>query len=223
MLAGGGSFLTLPLLIFLGLPPGVANGTNRVGILLQNSAAVVRFSREKVLDRRLFPLAAVPAAVGAVAGAGAALWVDDSTFKRVLAVLMIVLTLWTYLGPSARPRERPLPSWLLALGFFGVGLYGGFVQAGVGFLLLAMTSAAGLDLVRGNALKVHVILLFTVLALAVFASQGKVEWLLGLVLGAGAAVGGWLGARLTLLKGHAWLRTVVIVAVLVFAVRLLFF
>ncbi len=109
----------------------------------------------------------------------------------------------------------------LALGFFVIGLYGGFVQAGVGFFILAVTTMAGLDLVRGNAVKVLSVLIFTTVALGIFAWEGKVHWPLGLTLAAGNVLGGLLGVRLTVLKGHAWVKGVVTVAVLVFAVKLL--
>jgi uncharacterized membrane protein YfcA len=226
VLAGGGSFLTIPLLIFLGLPPTVANATNRIGVLLQNVGAVWHFHRHRVLDWRFALAATVPATVGAVAGTIGALLVSDKAFTRILAFLMIALTLYTLWDARRRrpaadaPPPRPRP-FLLAAGFFVVGLYGGFVQAGVGFLILAATTLAGLDLVRGNAVKVLAVLGFTVVSLGIFAWSGKVEWLPGLILGAGTLLGGLLGARLTLLKGNSFVRWVVTVAVLVFAVKLL--
>jgi uncharacterized membrane protein YfcA len=243
VVAGGGSFLTLPTLIFLGLPPTVANGTNRLGILTQNVVAVWGFHRHRVLAWRFALWASVPAVAGAALGTWAALEVGDETFKRLLAVFMVVISLWTLLDPGARQVGRLAPGTgdggeggdaggaregggarlgLLAAGFFVVGLYGGFVQAGVGFLVLAATTFAGLDLVRGNAVKVLAVLAFTVVSLALFASQGAVDWPTGLVLAAGNALGGLWGVRLTVLKGHRWLRGVVTAAVLAFAVLLWF-
>ena len=106
-------------------------------------------------------------------------------------------------------------------GFFLVGIYGGFVQAGVGFLFVALTTLIGLDLVRGNAVKVLSILPMTGLALAIFAWNGRVEWVTGSVLAAGFLVGGLLGARWTVLKGHRWVRGVVTGAILLLAAKLL--
>ena len=111
---------------------------------------------------------------------------------------------------------------MLAAGFFFAGVYGGFVQAGVGFLILAVTTAAGLDMVRGNAVKVLAIMGLTGLALAIFASQGRVDWALGLCLAAGTSLGGVLGARLTVLKGHRWVKRVVTAMVILLAVKLWF-
>lgn len=235
VIAGGGSFLTLPVLIFFGLPPTTANGTNRVGILLQNSGAVWGFSRHGVMDWRWALWGALPAAAGAVLGTWAALIIGDLAFKRILAGLMIGLTIWTLWDPVGRRGQQPDPAGqqgpssprqqprvlLLVLGFFLVGAYGGFVQAGVGFLLLAATTLAGLDLVHGNAVKVLSILAFTGISLAIFAASGKVDWPMGLALGAGSLAGGQLGVRLTVLKGHRWVKAVVTAAVVVFAVKLL--
>jgi len=248
VVAGGGTFLTLPLLIFAGLPPIVANGTNRVAILVQNVGAVWSFDRHRVLERSLVPWTALPSVAGAVLGSWAALVVGDETFQRVLALLMVVISLWTLWDPigrrarrrslaasgamvrstAANPLEAPgtppgldrRRKWLLAAAFFAVGVYGGFVQAGVGFLILAATTLAGLDLVRGNALKVLVVLAYIPLSLAIFAWQGKVVWTLGLVLAAGHLAGAFLGVHLTVLKGHRWVQRVVTIAVIAFAIKL---
>jgi len=266
VVAGGGSFLTLPVLIFVGLPASVANGTNRVGIWLQNAGAVWGFDRHRVLAWRWAAWAAVPATVGAGLGTWGALVVSDEAFRKTLAFLMVAISLWTLAdplgrgrkgapeGPPAGPGGEPPGSgatppdgggaaaessvapprrsragfppgarrWALAAGFFAVGVYGGFVQAGVGFLILAVTTLGGLDLVRGNAVKVLSILAFTTLSLAIFVQQGKVDWPLGLALAAGSLAGGQLGVRLTVLKGHRWIKAVVTAAVVVFAVKLWF-
>lgn len=226
VIAGGGSFLTLPLLIFLGLPATVANGTNRVGIFCQNVAAVWGFHRHGVVDWRYVVWAAVPATLGAGLGTWAAVAIGDAAFRRVLAFLMIAVTLWTLWDPFKKkqaflePGQRPNVA-ALAIGFFFVGIYGGFVQAGVGFLILATTTLAGLDLVRGNAVKVLSVLIYTALSLGLFAWQGKVVWDLGLALAVGTVAGSQVGVRFTVLKGHRWVKAVVTAAVLVFAVKLL--
>lgn len=227
VVAGGGSFLTLPVLIFLGLPPTVANGTNRVAVLTQNVGAVWSFHRHGVLDWRTSLLsAALPAMIGAGLGAQVALRIGDEAFKDTLAFLMVAVTLWTLWDPLKGKLDSSPggQSWLLiAVSFFVVGVYSGFVQAGVGFLILAATTLAGLDLVRGNAVKVLVILATMVVSLAIFAGQGKVDWLLGFILGAGNLAGGLLGVKLTVLKGHGWIKKVVTATVILFALRLWFF
>ena len=223
VIAGGGSFLTLPILMFLGLPAGVANGTNRVGILLQNVAAVWSFDRHGVLDRGALKWAALPAAIGAGLGAWGALLISDAAFKRVLVFLMVAValyTLWRPAPPAGEAEAGTRSRWLLAAVFFAIGIYGGFVQAGVGFFLLAGTTLAGLDLVRGNAVKVLTVLTFTVISLIIFAVGGKVAWIAGLTLAAGTVLGGLAGARLTVLKGHRWVKGVVTLTIIVFAAKL---
>ena len=227
VLAGGGSLLTLPVMIFLGLPPSVANGTNRVAILIQTTGASWAFRRAGYLDAAWVRLAAPAALLGAVGGIWLAVRVDDLVFQRVLAALMVAVAVWTLWNPlkpdaevEAAPPGRGLHRALLMLGFFGVGFYGGFIQAGVGFVILALVTGAGLDLIRANAMKVTLVMLFTPLALAGFAWNGMVEWGLGLALGVGGFTGGQLGVRLNIRKGQEWVRRVVVATVLVFALRL---
>ena len=224
VVAGGGSFLTLPVLIFLGLPPTVANGTNRVAVLIQNVGAVWSFHQHGVIDwRSSFLSSALPAMVGAWLGALVALQIGDETFKDILAFLMVAVTLWTLwdpltatLGSSSGKR----PWWVFTSAFFVVGIYSGFIQAGVGFLILAATTLTGLNLVKGNAVKTLVILASIVISLTLFAAEGNVDWTLGVALGIGNLAGGLLGVKLTVLKGHGWIKKVVTATVILFALRL---
>lgn len=227
VVAGGGSFLTLPTLIFLGLPPTVANGTNRVAILIQNAGAVWSFHRHRVLDWRGLGVAALPALAGAALGTWLALVIGEVAFRRILAILMVVISAWTLWDPLKRREvgeEMRDLGWGeragLGAAFFLVGVYGGFVQAGVGFLILAATTLAGLNLVSGNALKVLIVLTYTPLSLVLFALDGKVAWGLGLGLAAGNLTGALLGVRITVRKGHRWVKRAVTVLIVIFALRL---
>jgi hypothetical protein len=229
VLAGGGSLLSLPVMIFLGLPAGVANGTNRVAILVQTAGASWAFRRRGYLDAAWVKLAAPPALLGAIFGIWLAIRVDDGVFQRVLAGVMVAVALWTLWNPvraksdnGTLPPSDTLHRALLVLGFFVVGFYGGFIQAGVGFVILALVASAGLDLVRGNAMKVTLIMLFTPLALAGFAWNGMVEWGLGFALAVGGFTGGQIGVHLNIRKGQDWVRRVVTVTVILFAIRLWF-
>jgi len=228
VIAGGGSLLTLPVMIFLGLPPTVANGTNRVAILLQNVGASWSFHRRGLVSREWLLIAVPPALVGAVVGTVAAVQIGEIEFQRVLAVILVAAAVWTIWNPFSLQAEGSavVPTGMRRIAFvaafFFVGVYGGFIQAGIGFVLLAVTSAAGFNLIRGNALKVTVVLAFTPLALLLFAWNGKVDWAMGFALAAGNFLGGLAGVHLQVLKGHKWVRAVVTVVVVIFAIRLLF-
>jgi uncharacterized protein len=166
----------------------------------------------------------VPAVMGAALGVWGALNVPDLAFRRILSVVMLTMTLGTLLHKSLKGEPRNEPQhpwhWTMVGGFFFMGLYGGFIQAGVGFLALALTTVAGLDLVRGNAVKVFTVMLLTTLSLLVFAGTGNVDWPAGLALGLGNFLGGMLGVRVAVLKGHKWLEHVVTVTIVIFAVML---
>lgn len=228
VIAGGGSMLTLPLMIFLGLPATVANGTNRLAILVQNVGAVWSFHRHRVIDWTWLRIAALPGLAGAIFGTWAAVAIGDVAFQRILAAVMLAIAIWTILDPlrgrsvgeTLRAPQSRVGQAVLALAFLLVGAYGGFMQAGIGFLILAVITLAGLDLVRGNALKVLFVLAYTPVVLLLFAINGKVDWPVGAALAVGNLVGGLVGVRLTVLKGHAWIKRVVTVTVLVFAIQL---
>jgi uncharacterized membrane protein YfcA len=223
IVSAGGSFLTLPVLIFLGLPTVEANASNRIGVIAQNAVGVWGFQRHHLLDWRWSAMASVPAAAGALIGAWLALDVSDTGFRRLLGTLMVAITLWTLLDPVQRVGRVPERSpWspLIVLSLFATGVYGGFVQAGVGFFMVAVTTLAGIDLVRGAAIKVFVIGLITIAAAIVFAWHGHIHWPAGLALGAGSVAGAAAGVRLAVLKGHRWLQHVVTGTVVAFAVLL---
>jgi uncharacterized membrane protein YfcA len=225
VVAGGGSFLTLPALIFLGLPAGEANATNRVGVVAQNVGAAWGFHRHRVLDWRWALAVTVPGLLGTALGAALALRVADKDLQRFLALTMVAMTLWTLFAPRTRPpapASAPSRTWLVHGFSLLVGVYAGFVQAGAGLLFLALTTLAGLDLVRGNAAKALSMFFQTLLSLAIFAASGTVRWPEGVALALGSLAGSLLGVHLTVLKGQRWLERVVAVTVITLAVRLWF-
>jgi uncharacterized membrane protein YfcA len=226
ILAGGGSLLTLPILIFLGLPAALANGTNRIAILIQNIAAVAGFHQHNVFPWRISVLAAIPAVVGAMIGANWAINIPEALFKQLLAGIMIALLVLIAFDPGQRLRAsaKPLTGRRLAgfmVGYFIIGVFGGFIQAGVGFLIISLMLMLGFDLVQTNAVKVLVTLIFTMAALFVFILHEEVSYLLGISLGLGSAAGGWIGTHFAVKKGHAWIRAFVMIMVIVFAAKLL--
>ncbi len=229
-LAGGGSLLTVPLLVLLGLPGGVANGTNRVGILLQCLAAVWGFRREGIFEPRRVAEAAVPVVLGSLVGAFGIAHLAHATFERVFGVLMLLLLVPTLREVSGRGRAREAGAatggsgWsrtASALVFFAVGLYAGGFQAGVGLPLLFALLHAGHDVVRANAIKVAVIAVSTLAAVPVFAWQGLIDWGPALLLAVGFTAGGRLGARVAARGGERVVRPVLAVAVVLLAARML--
>ncbi len=224
VVAGGGSFLILPLLLFVGLPAAVANGTNRVGVLVQNLGGVAGFHKHGAMDWPWALRVSVPALAGSAVGSWAALAIPDFAFRRVLSILMVLITLGSLVSSQQKPQVQLRSPWHPAVvaGFFLVGVYGGFIQAGVGFLVLAITTYAGMDLVRGNAVKLLSILLLTALSLAVFAAASAVDWPRGIALAVGNLIGSQIGVRMAVLKGQAWLQKVVTVTIVAFAIALWF-
>lgn len=223
--AGGGSFFSYPLLVLLGFPPHLANGTIRVAVVMQNLVGVPTFAREGHFypkESLLCSLVMVPAAfVGSIA----AIRMDADRYGIVSAILVVIVLVTLFIQPSHWQRTQSAPQlrWGVSLPLFaGVGFYGGFFQLGVGMpFLAAAVLAGGWDLVRANSLKVSCILLVTIVALAVFASGGKVDWTAGLVLGLGNMLGAWHGARAAVRKGPGWIRWVMVIMAVLAAVRLL--
>jgi uncharacterized protein len=170
-------------------------------------------------------LCTLPALVGSYLGANLAVSIDDVTFKRLLALIMVGVLIFTALDPMKRFRRTetsfsPLRMAVVLISFFFVGVYGGFVQAGVGFIIITALLVHGLDLVRINAVKVFVIFAFTAIALGVFFVHGQVNLTLGLALAVGNSAGGWIGTHMAVKKGHDWIKRFVTLTVLVFALKL---
>lgn len=216
--AGGGSFLTLPVLVALGLPMSVANGTSRVSVALQNLTAVATFHQQGVKEYRPALWLALPMSLCSVLGAWLATRIDDAILQPIFGVLLVAWAFALYLWPASfevgkdeTPRPMDVKVWLAAC---VIGLYGGFAQAGVGFPLLALlTGYMRYVPVRANAIKVFVVLVFTLLALPVFVQSGQVVWREGLVLAAGTMLGAWVGTRWQLVAGESLIRWFVLVAV----------
>jgi uncharacterized membrane protein YfcA len=224
-LAGTGSLITLPVLILLGLPATVANGTNRLGVLMQNIVAVATFRNRGALEIVGTWKLVVPAVVGSVLGARLAVDIDQRMMRNVIGVLLLVMLGIMLLKPErwiaehAQPRAPRLLIEVPLL--FAIGVYGGFLQAGVGiFLLAALVLGAGFNLVGANGVKNLIVLAVTVVAIPVFVLHDQVQWTLGLLLGAGQAVGAWVAARVAIKRGAEFVRIFVIVTVLLSALAL---
>jgi uncharacterized membrane protein YfcA len=226
VMAGGGSLLTLPAMVLFGLPGPLANGTNRVAILIQNLSAISGFFKQGFSDFRLSLTLALCAFPGAMAGAMVGVRLQGDLFNRVLAAVMIGVMVLMARGSSRTevttgPISRRRLLWAHVL-MVGAGFYGGFIQAGVGFILMAILyRVLRLDLVRVNMHKVFIVAVYTIPALVVFALNGNVLWRTGLFLAAGNATGGWIASHVAVKKGERVIRVVLFLALTVMAVKLL--
>jgi len=225
VLAGGGSSLTLPALIFLGLDSALANGTNRVAIIIQNIFATASFKQQQVSDFNLSFMLALWTLPGAILGAIMAVRISDEWFQTILAFVLIGVIISMFFSPAGKKQltdSDEKPSWLLHPAMLGVGFYGGFIQVGVGFLIMAsLFHLLRTSLVYVNMHKVLIVLIYTIPALAIFIWNDKVDWFFGLSLAAGNAFGAWWAARFAVKSGDKIVRYVLIVAIVIMILKLL--
>ena len=197
-LAGGGSIVTMTMFMAFGLPINVANGTNRIAVLLQNLTASITFLRKKTFDLKHGLLLSIPVIVGNIAGSFVASYINDWVFKIcfgvILLVIMVYLLLDTRIKLKAGNRLEIKPIhyfWFLLIGF-----YGGYIYIGIGYLILAIALwLMRMDLVTANAIKGFVILLATPFSLAVFMIMGNVDYTFGIIHGVGNMVGSFIASH----------------------------
>ncbi len=228
-LGGGGSLLTIPMLIFLGLPAAIANGTNRIAIFVQNIVGVTNFHRKGFFYPKLSFILGIPAILGSIFGARFAVSISGDLFEKILAIVMIIVLIIILTRPERKfikviDSENLGTTRLIVaiIAFFGVGFYGGFIQAGVGFIIIvALTLITGMSLVKVNSLKVFIILIYTISSLLVFIIDGKVDFILGFTLAIGNAIGAYIGSNFAVSKGDKWIRILLIVTILAMSAQLL--
>jgi uncharacterized membrane protein YfcA len=219
--AGGGSTLTVPLLVLAGVPGNSANGSNRVGILTSNAAAAASFKRLGIQGLAHAGPVIGPVVAGSLIGSVGISRLTDDAFETMFGLLMIPLIILAIRKPKVRLEGPTWSRTTTIIVFLGIGIYGGAVQAGVGLVLLAALTRAGFDLVTANNIKVLVNVVVTAVALPVFIVNGQVDWGPALVLAVGFTAGGWLGARVAVRGGERLIRAVMIVATAVLAGSLL--
>jgi uncharacterized membrane protein YfcA len=225
---GGGSLFTVPILTFLGMPITAANATSRVAILSQNIFAVFGFASKNVeLPKKYSLWLCLTSFVGGFIGSTLASTIDDRIFSRLFVVVMLVSLALVIFDPfKSKNQDENLSPGRQALGafiFFFIGIYGGFVQAGIGFLVIGtLTAVNNLPLVKVNYIKVFVAILYTAVSVAVFAFEGKIDWFTGLILAIGHALGGWYASRWSVRAGEVWIKRIMIVSVLAMAIKLWF-
>ena len=227
--AGGGSLISLPVLIFLGLPPSVANGTNRVAVAIQNLMGTAGFKSKGVSTFPFDIYLGISALFGAILGAYIAVDIEGETFNRILAIIMVIVVLIIIFKPKMKLEDlyekiTGKHLWVGLIAFFFFGIYGGFINAGLGFIIILFLHYVNeMTLVRANATKVVVVLIYTLAALTVFILNDKVIWEVGLILAIGNGSGAWVASRVSVNKGDGFIKTFLTVMVILMAIKLWFF
>jgi uncharacterized membrane protein YfcA len=222
---GGGSLFSVPILTFIGLPITIANATSRVAILFQNIFAVGGF-RSKGVELP-WPYAiylGLASLGGGILGSLLASRMSDDLFKKIFVVVMIFsvgLVLFDPFKSKGGEKLTAKHQWMGAFLFLFIGVYGGFVQAGIGFLVIAVLSLVNnLSLVKSNYVKVFAAIVYTGVSVIVFAWQGKINWSIGLILAIGHALGGWYASRWSVKAGEIWIKRIMVLSVIAMAIAL---
>ncbi|NQT65104.1 MAG: sulfite exporter TauE/SafE family protein, partial [FCB group bacterium] len=209
-LAGGGSALVLPVLILAGIPSQMANATNRVAILLQNITGSYKFHKHGMLEVGSIIHITIAAIIGAIAGSISAINISSAYYDKILAVVFIIILI-LMLKPHKKKSSltKKLPKWVEFIIFLIIGFYGGLIQVGVGFILLAtLNLVEEFDLIKANAVKVFIIMCYTIFVVIIFAYSGKVIWKYGLVIAAGNVIGAFIGVKAAITGGEKFVKIV---------------
>lgn len=225
-IAGGGSSLSLPIMIFLGMPATVANGTNRIGLIIGNISSVANLAKHGYLNKKIFFQLLIPTIVGSLVGACFLVQIGDKAFQAILAIVICLVVVMSNLRKDilGKPPETPPQKLTLkgALGFAAVAVYGCIVQVGVGFVqIFSLTRYTGLDAIHVNALKNCLTTVFLIISTTFLAIAGKVNWPIAIVMAAGAWLGGYLGSSLQRKKGNKFIERTISVCSISMALYLI--
>jgi uncharacterized membrane protein YfcA len=226
-IAGGASSLSLPIMILLGLPPTVANGTNRFGMLVGIFSSVLNMRRYGYLRMDIAKALLPPTLLGGAAGTMLAVVIDDSHFQILLAIVMVAVAIMSSLGtdPFGKAPETPpkRPGFKAFWGFAAVGFYGGFLQVGMGFIqIFSLRKYSGLDLKQVNAFKSFLSLWFLLMSSLVFFAAGKVILELAIIMALGGVFGGLLGSKFQHKHDQIWIKRAIQLASIGLAGKLVY-
>ncbi|MFP4023514.1 MAG: sulfite exporter TauE/SafE family protein [Thiohalospira sp.] len=226
-IAGSGTVITYSLFMMLGLPINYANGTIRLGVIMQTLVSTLNFKRHNMLDWKKGFKLALPVVIGSILGARIAVEINEAIFEKIMAVILLVMMFFIFYRPenwlkNQMHKIERKPAYVQLLLFFVIGAYGGFIHIGVGiFLLSALVLNAGYDLVKANAIKVMTVFLYSPFALAVFIINGQIHYGMGLIAAIGNVFGGYVGSRMAISWGNNFVRWILIVVIVLFSVYLL--
>lgn len=225
--AGGGSFLTIPMLIFIGLPPAVANGTNRIALTFASMISTHNFRKKGYFEWKFGLFLGIPMTIGALIGSFISINLPDELYTTLLAVMIIIVLAVVIINPQRFIKKEIIEISMKtriigAVVFLALGIYAGIIQAGVGFLIItSLVFLTGYNLVKINSLKVMIAMIYMIATLAVFIFSKNVNWLYALVLSIGNGCGALIGTRFAVKHGDKWIRVIMIVAALIMALKLL--
>lgn len=227
--AGGGTLLSMPMLIFMGLPPTIANGTNRVAIVLQTFIGVLGFKSKGVKTYPFSIYMGIMAFLGALIGAKIAVLMPEELFKKVLSAIMIfVIIVMTVTSKHkfnfTEHRTKGKYLYISAIIYFFIGIYGGFINAGIGFIMLLIVPFLNkFSITETNATKVMVVCIYSLAAIITFALNDKINWKMGLILSIGNTTGAWVGSRWSVGKSEKYIRVFIFIMVIIMAIKLWMF
>jgi len=228
-LAGGGSIFTLPVLIFLGLPPNIANGTNRIAIVVQSISGALGYKSKGVSTFPFNIYLGISASIGAILGAQIAIDLDGLLFNKILAIVMVVIGLLILIKSknlNLKLPERLTGKYLIysIIVFFFIGIYGGFINAGVGIVIMLFLNRVNhLSLIKTNATKVVIVFIYSTIALVLFAVNDSINWKLGILMAIGTSFGAWWASRWSVKKGDRVIRIAMLFTIVIMAFKLWFF
>ncbi|MDR0420401.1 MAG: sulfite exporter TauE/SafE family protein [Prevotellaceae bacterium] len=225
--AGSATAITYILFMAMGMPISVANATSRVGVLLQFTTSSIMFKKKGFLDFKEAFKIGMPVMFGSIFGAEFATLINQHIFEIVLAIFLSVMIFFMFYDakifmngqPEKRHERFTTIKWIA---FFIIGFYGGFTHIGVGILLIfASVMLAGMNIVEANAVKQFAVMLYTPVALTVFALHGQINWKVGLIYSAGNILGAIVGTRTTMRFGGNFIRWCVVVIIIIFIGQLI--
>lgn len=227
--AGGGTLLSMPMLIFMGLPPTVANGTNRVAIILQTFIGVLGFKSKGVKTYPFSIYMGIMAFLGALIGVKIAVLMPEEIFKKVLSGIMIFVIVAMSITSKQKfnfteQRTKGIYFYISLVVYFLFGIYGGFINAGMGFIMLLIVPFLNqFSITETNATKVMVVCIYSLAAILTFALNDKIDWKTGCILAIGNTSGAWIGSRWSVGKSEKYVRGFIFVMVITMAIKLWLF
>lgn len=225
-LSAGGTVISIALFLALGMPANAANATNRVQVLIQSFSASLLFRQKELLDNRKILKLALPTMAGALVGSVFASLITQNLFPYFMGTILLIMIVFMLYKPKVLYQDNPQKAdkpitFINYLTFFAIGVYGGFIQIGTGyFLILASTMMLGYDIIKTSALKVTIMFLYTIVAIAIFMFESKIYWTYGLLHSLGGVTGSWIATKFALKKGANFVRWVIIIVIILTALNL---